>query len=192
MKKVSLARLGLVMVILSVPLAGCANEATAPSGPIDQSALSPARVRIGEPPIPIGNPLPCNNPFSERFCPVPLDQPALATVNVASLATLRVRCEARGGSRSKISVDGNNLSPRNGSFRARVRAAGGAVTSATRRAVGDEVEFDFDSDRGDIARGATRIAARFIVARSGPDVIGELFNAQGRVVARQGVECRLR
>jgi hypothetical protein len=54
------------------------------------------------------------------------------------------------------------------------------------------VEFDFDSDRGDIARGATRIAARFIVARSGPDVIGELLNAQGRVVARQGVECRLR
>jgi hypothetical protein len=182
------------MAILTAALAGCANETTAPSGPIDQTALSPARVRIGEPTrsIAIGHPLPCNNPLSERFCPVALDQPALATVNVASLATLRVRCEARGGSRSKISVDGNNLSPRNGSFRARVRAAGGTVTSATRRAVGDQVEFDFDSDRGDIARGATRIAARFIVARSGPDVIGELLNAQGRVVARQGVECRLR
>jgi hypothetical protein len=194
MKKVSLARLGLVMVILTATLAGCANEATAPSGPIDQTALSPARVRIGEPTrsIAIGNPFPCNNPFSERFCPVALDQPTLATVNVTSLATLRVRCEARGGSGSKISVDGNNLPPRNGSFRARVRAAGGTVTSAARRAVGDEVEFDFDSDRGDIARGATRIPARFIVARSGPDVIGELLNAQGRVVARQGAECRLR
>lgn len=121
------------------------------------------------------------------------DQATLATANVTSLAaTLRVRCEARRNSRSKISVDGNNLSPRNGRFRARVRAAGGSVTSATRRAVGDEVEFDFDSDRGDIARGATRISARFIVARSGPDVIGELLNAQGRVVARRGVECRFR
>ena len=89
-------------------------------------------------------------------------------------------------------MDGNNLSPRNGRFRARVRTAGGSVTSGARRAVGAEVEFDFDSDRGNIARGATRIPARFIVARSGPDVIGELLNAQGRVVARQGAECRFR
>jgi len=121
------------------------------------------------------------------------EQATLATANVTSpAATLRVRCEAQGNSRSKISVDGNNLSPRNGSFRARVRAAGGSVTSGTRRAVGDEVEFDFDSDRGDIARGATRIPGRFIVARSGPDVIGELLNVQGGVVARQGAECRFR
>jgi hypothetical protein len=46
-----------------------------------------------------------------------------------------------------------------------VPAAGGTVTSAIRRAVGDEVELDFDSDRGGIAQGATRIPARFIVAR---------------------------
>jgi hypothetical protein len=99
-----------------------------------------------------------------------LEQATLATATVTTLAaTLRVRCEARRNSRSKISVDGNNLSPRNGSFRARVRAAGGTVTSAARRAVGDEGEFDFDSDRGDIAQGATRIPARFIVARSGRD-----------------------
>jgi hypothetical protein len=120
-------------------------------------------------------------------------QANLATANTTTLAaTLRVRCEARRNSRSKISVDGNNLSPRNGTFRARVRAAGGTVTSPARRAVGDEVEFDFDSDRGDIAQGATRIAARFIVARSGPDVIGELLNSQGRVVASRGVDCRFR
>jgi hypothetical protein len=89
-------------------------------------------------------------------------------------------------------VDGNNLLPRNGTFRARVRAAGGTVTSPARRAVGDEAEFDFDSDRGDIAQGATPIAARFIVARSGPDVIGELLDSQGRVVASRGVDCRFR
>jgi hypothetical protein len=143
--------------------------------------------------IPVGDSLPCNDPLLGRSCPVTVDLPSLATASVTSLASgLRVRCEARGSSRSKISVDGNNVSPRNGSFRARVRAAGGTVTSAAKRAVGDEVEFDFDSDRGDIARGATRVPARFIVARSGPDVIDELLNAQGRVVARQGVECRFR
>src|SRR4051812_4943112 len=113
MKKVHLAHLGLVLVILTGALAGCANETTAPTGPFDQAALS--RVE---------------------------DVPSLATASVTSLASgLRVRCEARGSSRSKISVDGNNVSPRNGSFRARVRAAGGTVTAAARRAVGDEVEF---------------------------------------------------
>jgi len=30
------------------------------------------------------------------------------------------------------------------------------------------------------------------VARSGADVIGELLNAQGRVVASQGADCRFR
>ena len=74
--------------------------------------------------------------------------------NVSALsASLRVRCERR-STRSKISVDGNNLSPRNGRFRARVRASGGTVTSASKRAVGDEAEFDFDSNRNDIAQGA--------------------------------------
>jgi hypothetical protein len=73
-----------------------------------------------------------------------------------------------------------------------VRAAGGAATSAGRRAVRGQVEFDFDSDRGDIARGATPIPARFIVARSGPDVVGELLDTQGQVIASQGAECRIR
>jgi len=106
-------------------------------------------------------------------------------------ATLRVRCERR-PNRSKISVDANNVTPRNGSFRARVRAAGGTVTSAAKRAVGDEVEFDFDSDRDDIAAGATRIPANFIQRRDGADVVGILLNAQGDVVARRGVECEFR
>jgi hypothetical protein len=66
------------------------------------------------------------------------------------------------------------------------------VTAPARRAVGDEVEFDFDSNRNDIAAGATRIAANFIRARSGPDVIGQILNAQGAVVASRGVECEFR
>jgi hypothetical protein len=109
--------------------------------------------------------------------------------DVSSLsASLRLRCERRTG-RSKISVDGNNLTPRNGTFRARVNAAGGTVTSPTKRAVGDEAEFDFDSNPNDVAQGATRISSTFIARRSGPDVVGEILNAQGQVVARAGVEC---
>lgn len=117
----------------------------------------------------------------------------VATPGNASVvaASLRVRCERR-SNRSKISVDGNNLRPRNGRFRARVRAAGGTVTSATKRAVGDEAEFDFDSNRNDIAQGAKRIPANFIRARSGPDVIGEILDSQGRLIATRGAECRFR
>ena len=114
------------------------------------------------------------------------------TANASAVAvSLRVRCERR-SSRSKISVDGDNLSPRNGRFSARVRAAAGTVTSATKRAVGDEAEFDFDSNRNDIAQGATRISAKFITARSGPDVVGEILNSQGKVIASRGVECTFR
>jgi hypothetical protein len=117
---------------------------------------------------------------------------AVAQANLSTLAgSLRVRCERRSG-RSKISVDANNVSPRGGRFRARVQAAGGSVTSGLKRAVGDEVEFDFDSNRNDVARGATRIPASFIQHRAGADVVGILLNAQGTVVARQGVECSFR
>jgi len=118
---------------------------------------------------------------------------ALAASNAVSAlsGSLRLRCERRPG-RSKISVDGNNLVPRNGRFRARVKASGGTVTSAAKRAVGDEAEFDFDSNANDIAQGATRIPSNFITHRAGPDVIGEILNADGQVVARSGAECEFR
>ena len=106
-------------------------------------------------------------------------------------ASLRVRCERWSG-RSKISVDGNNLTPRNGSFSARVQAAGGTSASATKSAVGDEAEFDFDSSPNDIAAGAAPISADFIAAHSGPDVIGEILDSQGLVIASQGAECTFR
>ena len=56
-----------------------------------------------------------------------------------------------------------------------------------KRAVGDEVEFDFDSNT---ERGATRIPANFIRARAGAEVIGQLLNANGVVVGepRSGVQ----
>ena len=104
--------------------------------------------------------------------------------------TLRLRCEVRPG-RSKISVDGNNLSPRNAVFSAVVRASGGTAT-ATGSATGDEVEFDFDSNPGDVAEGATRISATFITAQAGPDVVAEIRNAQNQVIVSGGAECEYR
>ena len=114
-----------------------------------------------------------------------------ASAAISATATLRVRCERR-GNRSRISLDGNNLSPRNGSFRGRVTASAGTFTSKSKRAVGDEVEFDFYSNPNDIAAGATKIPARFITARPGPDVIGEILNSSGVVVVRQGAECEFK
>jgi hypothetical protein len=109
----------------------------------------------------------------------------------AAQAAIRVQCERQASpARSKISVDGNDLIPQNGAFRARVTAAGGSVTSPTRQPAGDEVEFDFDSNPNDIAEGATAILPTLIAARAGADVVGELLNSQGQVVASQGVECQ--
>jgi hypothetical protein len=105
--------------------------------------------------------------------------------------SLRVRCEGQ-SNRSKISVDGNNLTPRNGSFSARVQAAGGTFASGTKSGLGDEAEFDFDSNPNDIAAGAVPIPANFIAARSGPEVIGEILDSEGRVIASQGAECTFR
>ncbi len=114
-----------------------------------------------------------------------------AVLQAAATGGIRLRCERR-SNRSKISVDGRNLSPRAGTFRARVRAAGGTATSPRQKAVGGEAEFDFDSDGGDVREGATRIAASFIRARPGADVVAEILNAQGNVVASRGADCESR
>ena len=130
----------------------------------------------------------CNNDLVTPSSSTPTETTMIGAEELSALtATLRVRCERRPG-RSKISVDANDVTPRNGRFRAQVRAAGGTVTSALKRAVGDEVEFDFDSNT---EAGATRIPANFIQRRDGPDVVGILLNAQG-TVARRGVECEFR
>lgn len=112
-------------------------------------------------------------------------------IATASGASIRLRCELRAG-RSRISADGRDLRPANGIYSARVAAAGGSAASGTKQAVLGEAEFDFDSDRGDIAAGATAIAPDFIVARPGPDVTAEILDAQGIVVASGGAECDLR
>lgn len=99
----------------------------------------------------------------------------------------RLTCERR-ANRSKISVDGNNLRPRNGTFTARVQSGSNSAASRPQRAVGDEVEFDFDSNPNDVAAGATRISRGFIV---GGRVTAQILR-NGTVVRSGSATCRVR
>src|SRR5262249_3042437 len=106
----------------------------------------------------------------------------------ADAASVRVRCETR-GDRSKISVDGNDLAA--GSYTATVTspasAASGGVTALAKTAVGDEVEFDFDSNANDVAAGATSISPSFI---QGNTVRGEIVG--GGVSVSGTATCRVK
>ena len=133
----------------------------------------------------------CSNEGSTPSEPSSPTLEQAAVTQAALSGSIRLRCERRSG-RSKISVDGRNLTPRTGRYRAQVSAAGGTVTSPLQRAVSGEAEFDFDSDRGDIREGATRIAANFIRARAGADVVARILNADGKVVATRSGECEAR
>ena len=107
-----------------------------------------------------------------------------------SAATIRVQCEQRGIQRAKISVDGNDLAPVAGQYRAQVVLASGlgSATSAGATLVGDEVEFDFDSNPADIAAGATAIPRNFIDG----NVIGKILAPDGSTVISDTVACRIR
>lgn len=79
----------------------------------------------------------------------------------ASAASVDVKCETRGTSRSKISIDGSGLA--SGVYRARAQSGTGVVWSkAFQRPVAGEVEFDYDSNAADIRAGATAISPTFI------------------------------
>jgi hypothetical protein len=114
----------------------------------------------------------------------------LALPAAADAASLRLRCEKRfDPARSKVSVDGRNVSP-NAIYTARVISGTNQATAKPKAAVGDEVEFDFDSNPNDIRAGATAIGANFI--RNG-SVRAAIFNADGNVVAGPAtVACEIR
>jgi len=104
----------------------------------------------------------------------------------AAAATIRITCEVR-PTRSKISVDGKSL-PR-GTYTTQAMSGGNLATSAPERAVGGEVETDFDSNPADIADGATAIPSDFIVDGR---VTGKVLDAGGNTVASDTVACRVR
>jgi hypothetical protein len=112
--------------------------------------------------------------------PVGTDAPA---GNAGGNPLLRLRCEARTG-RSKVSVDGDNLVP--GSYRASVRSGGNTITSNPMTTRGNEVEFDFDSNPGDIAAGAVRIPPDFI---QGGRVEAILVTTSGMAIANTVSAC---
>ncbi len=91
--------------------------------------------------------------------------------------SLRVRCEIR-SNRSKVSVDATGIA--SGTYKATVASGGVEVTSGTANSVGDEVEFDLDSDGGDIAEGAMAINSNFI---QGGKVAAKIYTASGDMVA---------
>lgn len=110
-----------------------------------------------------------------------------ATVAIdASAATIRVQCEQR-ANRSKISVDGNNLPA--GNYSAEVVSGNNVARAPAQAAVGDEAEFDFDSNANDVRAGATAVAPNFI---QGGQVTGKILNSQGATVISDTVSCRVR
>lgn len=111
--------------------------------------------------------------------------------STVSAAELRVRCEQRSvPSRSKISVDAKNLAQPNAMYSVRVISGSNQSTHVPLTAVGDEVEFDFDSNPADIAAGAQSIPGTFIV---GGAVQAALFDAAGQIVVGPvSAACRVR
>ncbi len=96
---------------------------------------------------------------------------------------IKVTCERR-QNRSKVSVDAKNLIA--GSYLAEITSGGNRASSPLKNTIGDEVEFDFDSDPDDIAEGATPIAPDFIQGT----VSAKILNEGGEtVVAVDSVPC---
>lgn len=109
----------------------------------------------------------------------------VTTLPDANAADIRVQCETR-ANRSSVSVDGANLVA--GNYIAKIISGSHTKRSAPKATTGDEVEFDFDSDPGNIAAGATRISRTFIQGQ----VTGQLINEAGFTVAQTTRTCRAR
>jgi hypothetical protein len=72
-----------------------------------------------------------------------------------------------------------------------VLSGGESATAPTATAVGDEVEFDFDSEPDDVAAGATAIPAGFIQG-SPPQATGQILGTGGAVLVESTVTCAAR
>lgn len=108
----------------------------------------------------------------------------LASFSLAAAAqSVDVKCEVR-SDRSRASVDGENLA--SGNYSAVLISGSNTAQSPYEATRGDEVEFDFDSNRRDIRQGATAIDQDFIVNRR---VTGQLLDVAGRIVAQRTVRC---
>ena len=97
-----------------------------------------------------------------------------------------MRCEVR-SDRSKASVDGSSLPA--GNYSAQLTSGSNSAQTGLKPTIDGQVEFDFDSNKRDVRRGATEIAKNFIV---NGQATGTLLNEAGNVVASKTVDCRKR
>ena len=104
----------------------------------------------------------------------------------AFAAGVRVKCD-KSPTRSSISVDGRDLIV--GSYSAVVISGENQKSAPLKGTVGDEIEFDFDSNRNDILAGDTPISRVFI---QGNRVTGQIVDEQGFVVVQGTATCRVR
>ncbi len=74
-------------------------------------------------------------------------------------------------------------------FSARIASGANTAAAPARTAIGDQAEFDFDSNPADIRAGATAIARNFI---QGGSVSADILDASGAVVATASAACRAR
>ena len=123
-----------------------------------------------------------------RMAMVAASAAALLTIVAADGAdaqSARVRCRVR-LARTQIAVDGRDLAP--GSYTAAVDSSTDAAGSVPSKAAvevvapADEAEFDFDSNRLNVAAGATRLPRNFVTL---PGSIAWQLVKDG-VVARSG------
>lgn len=98
-----------------------------------------------------------------------------------------LKCEKRGTARSKISVQVEDQTP-GALYTASVKS--GAKTAKSTLAADDlgVAEFDFDSNKKDIAAGATKIAPTFI----GKSVTVKVTDALGAIIDQDTVACKIR
>jgi len=99
-------------------------------------------------------------------------------------AGIRVKCESR-DARSRVSIDGRDLLP--GTYTARLTSGSNEAVAPAQDSIGDEVQFDFDSNANDVADGATPIAANFI---QGGQATGKILDASGDTVISDTVNCK--
>lgn len=101
-------------------------------------------------------------------------------------ANILVKCE-KSAHRSKISVDGSNLTP--GLYRCGAQSGSNVKTTTAKRTARRQIECDFDSNPNDVAAGATRIPPNFI---QGGRVIGKILTLKGRTVNSDTSACRIK
>lgn len=112
---------------------------------------------------------------------------AMIGADAFAATTIKVTCEARGTTRSKISVDGKGLPA--GTYTTSAVSGGNVAISKPEAAVAGEVETDYDSRPADIRAGATAISPTFI---TGGTVTGKIVDSSGHTVISDTVACRVR